>query len=695
MCSLESPIGHRCTQLLRSAALVLLVGAGIASIVASSGQPPGSSAAGASAPMSVFPQRYTFGGEMLPVRVVLFSAVPAGETATFSVSSTLPAGTVSLPAGLTIPAGSSELTFNVATSRVGEFVEGRIDVTWTNRVVDSVAAPLTGGLATTLMPEPSALQLSFTPGAVPGGQPVTLQVGVTPVYPISMTIELSADSPLVQIPAQLTLPGNATSRAEQIATHLTDTARLVNITARLRGVVDIEALLVNTTASGQEALGVVVSGNGSVSSSPAGIDCGVVCGALFNQGSVVTLNPIPAPGNRFYAWGGAADCSDGVVTMNAARGCTALFTPALQPYPSGNGWVVLGSALTTASEVDPTPSLALDINHPVVAYVEAIAGDIARLLVKRLEGSDFVVLGGSALNAGSITAASEPSLVTTPTGQPYVAWIQGNGIQQNLFVARFNGVAWESVGGAGIPLNFGASSVASSPSIRLDAQRRPMVAWIENGSVKFKRFDGTAWVAAGGGEGPAGASGNRVRLSVDATGIPVLAWRQTGVGGSLLKVARDSNFAALGTQVNSAAAALPFFELLAEGSGGIVAYSETDTSFTLRSQRWSGSGWVDVGNNQIVNNNPNRLLSIAHADNGLRVAHSYALLNADVASLIVSGYSTTTNGWIPVAPSLNGNRAAQIEGLSLAGVTADSPLVAGVQRPAPNQHEARVWRYFP
>ncbi len=186
MASLETSIARRLVQLLRGTALTLLVAAGIGSIIASGGGacggaicPEAEPPPGPVAPMSVFPQRYTFGGEPLPVTVRLAQAVPAGATAAFTVSTTLPAGAFGLPAGLTIPAGSSELTFNLATGPVGEFVNGRIDVTWTNYDPGTGISPLTGGQPTTLMPEPSSIQLSFTPSAVPGGQSSTLQVGAS------------------------------------------------------------------------------------------------------------------------------------------------------------------------------------------------------------------------------------------------------------------------------------------------------------------------------------------------------------------------------------------------------------------------------------------------------------------------------------------------------------------------------------
>ena len=68
------------------------------------------------------------------------------------------------------------------------------------------------------------------------------------------------------------------------------------------------------------------SGTGSVTSSPAGIDCGSDCQEEYVEGTVVTLTPVADPGSEFTVWGGAADCADGVVTMTKKLTCSAFFS---------------------------------------------------------------------------------------------------------------------------------------------------------------------------------------------------------------------------------------------------------------------------------------------------------------------------------------------------------------------------------
>jgi hypothetical protein len=52
-------------------------------------------------------------------------------------------------------------------------------------------------------------------------------------------------------------------------------------------------------------LTVTTSGPGAVRSTPAGIDCGPLCGATYTAGTSVTLVAAPATGARFMGWTGA------------------------------------------------------------------------------------------------------------------------------------------------------------------------------------------------------------------------------------------------------------------------------------------------------------------------------------------------------------------------------------------------------
>ncbi|HZR83380.1 MAG TPA: hypothetical protein VFD92_19960 [Candidatus Binatia bacterium] len=74
-------------------------------------------------------------------------------------------------------------------------------------------------------------------------------------------------------------------------------------------------------------VGKLGNGDGSITSAPAGIDCGASCASDFAVDSVVTLGEQPAADSFFGGWSdacsGAASSAD--VTMSAAATCTATF----------------------------------------------------------------------------------------------------------------------------------------------------------------------------------------------------------------------------------------------------------------------------------------------------------------------------------------------------------------------------------
>ncbi len=80
--------------------------------------------------------------------------------------------------------------------------------------------------------------------------------------------------------------------------------------------------------TGQFALNISKSGTGtgSVTSNPAGINCGTTCSSNYSSGSSVTLTATPASGSSFTGWSGACTGTNTcVVTMNAATMVTANF----------------------------------------------------------------------------------------------------------------------------------------------------------------------------------------------------------------------------------------------------------------------------------------------------------------------------------------------------------------------------------
>jgi hypothetical protein len=83
--------------------------------------------------------------------------------------------------------------------------------------------------------------------------------------------------------------------------------------------ISLNTFLLNVSKTG--------TGNGTVTSSPSGISCGIACSYEFDANSVVTLTATPAAGSGFAGWSG--DCSGSnvitTVTMDSNKTCIATF----------------------------------------------------------------------------------------------------------------------------------------------------------------------------------------------------------------------------------------------------------------------------------------------------------------------------------------------------------------------------------
>jgi hypothetical protein len=85
------------------------------------------------------------------------------------------------------------------------------------------------------------------------------------------------------------------------------------------------------------------SGIGTVTSTPDGISCGATCRSDFDAGRVVTLAATADRTSIFSGWSDDPDCSDGVVTMDQSKTCTAVFE-SISPPGSGGGGCFISTA---------------------------------------------------------------------------------------------------------------------------------------------------------------------------------------------------------------------------------------------------------------------------------------------------------------------------------------------------------------
>ena len=123
------------------------------------------------------------------------------------------------------------------------------------------------------------------------------------------------------------------------------------------------------------------TGNGTVSSSPSGINCGVTCEAEFEEGKKVTLTQVVDAGSEFKGWSGAGCTGTGTceVTVNAAKEVTAQY--ALEQHPLTVTETGSGSGTVTSSpsgiNCGPTCVFSFTHNTPVTLSGAADVGSSA------------------------------------------------------------------------------------------------------------------------------------------------------------------------------------------------------------------------------------------------------------------------------------------------------------------------------
>lgn len=79
------------------------------------------------------------------------------------------------------------------------------------------------------------------------------------------------------------------------------------------------------------------NGAGTVSSSPAGINCGSTCSANFQSGTTVVLSATPAAGSAFAGWNGGGCTGTATCTVDSGTLVTATFTVSSPPPGGGDG----------------------------------------------------------------------------------------------------------------------------------------------------------------------------------------------------------------------------------------------------------------------------------------------------------------------------------------------------------------------
>jgi uncharacterized repeat protein (TIGR02543 family) len=153
------------------------------------------------------------------------------------------------------------------------------------------------------------------------------------------------------------------------------------------------------------------SDGGTVTSVPAGIDCGPVCGFEFKTGTAVSLTATAEPGYQFNGWAG--DCTGAstcVLTVNSAKTVTASFvlTGSSTTFPLTTS--VSGSGTITSNPAGIACGTDCSEDYPANAPVTLTATPVA--------GYSFAGWSGDCTGTGScvVTMSSSRTVKATFSG---------------------------------------------------------------------------------------------------------------------------------------------------------------------------------------------------------------------------------------------------------------------------------------
>jgi uncharacterized repeat protein (TIGR03803 family) len=148
------------------------------------------------------------------------------------------------------------------------------------------------------------------------------------------------------------------------------------------------------TGAQPDALSVAKSGNGSgtVTSSPAGIDCGPTCRANFNSGARVSLTASAEAGSIFAGWsgGGCGGTDTCIVTMNSSRLVAATFAVA-SSHTLSLGLLGVGAVVSSPS----------GINCPGLCSASFASGTRVTLTATPASGYRFAAWNGKTACSGT------------------------------------------------------------------------------------------------------------------------------------------------------------------------------------------------------------------------------------------------------------------------------------------------------
>lgn len=203
--------------------------------------------------------------------------------------------------------------------------------------------------------------------------------------------------------------------------------------------------------------------------------------------------------------------------------------------------------------------------------------------------------------------------------KPVVVWEDWSSGTVEVYLKRWNGSAWEELGGSasagGISQASGAQTVVW-PILAVGPDGNPVVAWSTRPSgpgstadIYLKKWNGSAWIELGGsasGGGVSAATGlgaQEASVAIDSTGQIYVAWEAAGAPPIYTYVKRWNGTAweelagsATGTGLSGQTDAAEPYIAIDPQDRPIVAWNQEigSTGCWVWARRWNGTSWEEL-----------------------------------------------------------------------------------------------------
>jgi Bacterial Ig-like domain len=248
-----------------------------------------------------------------------------------------------------------------------------------------------------------------------------------------------------------------------------------------------------------------------------------------------------------------------------------------------------------------TPLNAIQPGNTVTVKLEPTLTDLAGNALQTSPWSFEVPFWHTISNALDVTPdnfAFQPSIAVSSDGNLFVAWYEQDRVtnQTRVYVKQWDGTTWQGLGDA---LNTTSTNSASNPSLVVDSQNHPSVAFQENDSVTgdnsiyVKRWNGSTWITAGAAVATGSAEHPSLAIGKDVLGV---AYTNTnGTNKAVYVKLLDGTWKQVGTELNDVKtqnADYPSLALYESQRLGelvpFIAFQESDgTSNNIYVKQWS------------------------------------------------------------------------------------------------------------